>query len=86
MDLICSGVQEHYLELRCMDIHMQSTSLIADRLRDADCLAATGHRKAEFGLIKYSPALALNVRRLVTGTDRYAFRAYQASACVWDKM
>ncbi len=59
--------------LRYMDVHMRNTSLVADRLRDADALANTGFRKADFGLVKYSPALVLNVRRLVTGPERWAW-------------
>ena len=70
MDLLTSGVHEHAWGLRYMDVHMATSALVADRLRDADCLASAGFRRADFGMIRYAPALVLNVRRLVSGTDR----------------
>lgn len=69
-NLLCNGIFEHAWDLRSMDVHLQSTALVAERLRDADCLAAAGFRLTDFGLAKFAPSLLLQVRRLVSGVDR----------------
>ena len=69
-DLLASGVQEHAWGLRYMDVHLTTTSLVADRLQDCDRMLHAAMRKPDYSLLKYSPAAVLSVQKLVSGRDR----------------
>ncbi|KAK9810822.1 hypothetical protein WJX73_010031 [Symbiochloris irregularis] len=74
LDLMCQGVLEHAYHLRYMDVHMHMSALMADRLADADMLSCTAMRRSSFTLLKYGPAMVLNVRRLVSTPGRVQLR------------
>ena len=69
-ELILCGVQESLPGLRFFDIGLHRTNQVLSLLEDADIVMRHSHKSGDYGLLKYLPAMVLQVSGLVAGHER----------------
>lgn len=69
-ELVLAGVQESLPGLRFFDVGLHRTSQVLGLLEDADAMMRHTQRSGDYGLMKYLPAMVLQVSGLVAGPER----------------